>query len=682
VDASSAAIASEGWRSALLRLCGRIVFLGGVPVVAYTIATLRPQPLEAVAYCLALVAGAAAGFLPRLDARRRGTVLVAGLLFLGAVSLHAVGPAPGGLLSLVSAPIIAGLVFGGRAGSLALAVGAGSLLVLGAAGRFESTPRFAETLLHFRNWPRMTAAYSVLTGLLVLLVSSAVRRAEEGLSEARAALARALGERRARTHAEDALRESEEVLRRSEAELLALFASMEDVILVLDSEGRYVRIAPTNPSLLYRPSAELLGRRLHDVFPREQADFFLGRIRECLETRRTVHFDYSLPIRGSVLWFAATVSPMLRDMVVWVARDVTESKHADERLREGEDRWRRISEATFEGVAFTENGVMIDVNEQLAQMLGYAPEELIGLPVEKCVAPRDRARVASSMRSRGSDAYEHRAMRKDGSTFPVEVRARALTLRGRAIRVTAVRDLSERTRLEAELRRRETLATMGSLVAGVAHEVRTPLFSLSATLDALEAGVGTPEEQGELRELLRAQLRRLSSLMQDLLDYGRPPRLKLALGGIREPLEHVVRNCQAQALHAGVRIEIRAPAGLPEARVDSGRLEQVFENLLVNALQHAPRGSTVTLSATQVAEPPGLVCAVEDEGPGLTAADMKHVFEPFFSRRRGGTGLGLAIAQRFVEAHGGSLTAVNRPGGGAAFTVTIPLDAERGESRA
>jgi PAS domain S-box-containing protein len=397
-----------------------------------------------------------------------------------------------------------------------------------------------------------------------------------------------------------------------------------------------------------------------------------------------VHFEYDLPIGGSQLWFAATASPMLPDMVVWVARDVTERKHAEQQVREGEDRWRRISEAAFEGIGFSENGVMIDVNAQLAQMLGYTQEEIIGLPVERCVAPEDRARVASAMRSQRPDAYEHRAMRKDGSTFPVEVRARALTLHGRAIRVTAIRDLSERTRLETELRRREKLATMGSLVAGVAHEVRTPLFSLSATLDALEAGVGTADEQRELRDLLRAQVRRLSGLMQDLLDYGRPPQLKLALGSIQGPIDRVVRSCEAQARHTGVRIAVRLPADPPDVRIDPGRLEQVFENLLVNALQHAPRGSGVTLSVAQVIEPPGLACVVEDEGPGLAAADMERIFEPFFSRRRGGTGLGLAIAQRLVEAHGGSLTAGNRPGGGAAFTVMLPLggDGDGGDAHA
>jgi PAS domain S-box-containing protein len=355
-----------------------------------------------------------------------------------------------------------------------------------------------------------------------------------------------------------------------------------------------------------------------------------------------------------------------------VARDVTESKHADENLRESEERWRRISEATFEGIGFSENGLMIDVNEQLAQMLGYRPDELIGMPVGNCTAPEDRLRVSQSIQSGNTGAYEHRALRKDGSTFPVEVRAKALTLHGRTVRVTAVRDLSERTRLEAELRRRETLATMGTLVAGVAHEVRTPLFSVSATLDTLDAGVGTPEEQQELKDLLRSQVRRLSVLMQDLLDYGRPPELKLAVGGLRPAVERVLRSCQPEATQSGVRIEVHLPDDLPAVRVDSGRLQQVLENLLVNAVQHAPRGSRVSIRARAVEQPLGLACDVEDEGPGLPAADLERVFEPFFGHRKGGTGMGLAIAQRFVEAHGGTLSAGNRTGGGAVFTLFLP----------
>jgi signal transduction histidine kinase len=167
--------------------------------------------------------------------------------------------------------------------------------------------------------------------------------------------------------------------------------------------------------------------------------------------------------------------------------------------------------------------------------------------------------------------------------------------------------------------------------------------------------------------------------MQDLLDYGRPPRLKLARGGVREPALRVARSCGSLAAQSGVRIVLDLPDGLPEIEADAVRLEQVFENLVTNALHHAPRGSTVRLKARPVAGPPrGVLCAVEDDGPGLPASDIDRVFEPFFSRRQGGTGMGLAIAERLVEAHGGALTAANGPHGGAVFTVFLPAAGARG----
>jgi PAS domain S-box-containing protein len=346
---------------------------------------------------------------------------------------------------------------------------------------------------------------------------------------------------------------------------------------------------------------------------------------------------------------------------------------AEQGLRENEERWRRISEATFEGIAFSRDGVVVDANAQLAELLGYLVPELVGRPVTDLVAPEDRPRVAAAIRSAQTQSYQHLALRKDGSTLLVETRARSVTRDGQPLRVTAVRDVSERQRLEAELRRRETLAAMGSLVAGVAHEVRTPLFSLSATLDALEAGSGTPQQQGELKELLRSQVRRLSSLMQDLLDYGRPPNLKTIRAGIWPAVQRAARSCGSLAAQAGVEVSLALPEDLPEVDADLGRLEQVFENLIANAIQHAPRGSTVRLTARRTHDPrPGLACAIEDEGSGLLPSDLEHVFDPFFSRRKGGTGMGLPIAQRFVEAHGGSLSAGNRGGAGAVFTVFLP----------
>src|SRR5438046_6894305 len=103
--------------------------------------------------------------------------------------------------------------------------------------------------------------------------------------------------------------------RNADAELEALFAAINDVILVLDAEGRYVKIAPTNPSLLYRPAGELLGKTLREVFDPAQAEQFMEYIRTALEARTTVHFEYSLSIAGHEVWFSGAISPMSGDQV-------------------------------------------------------------------------------------------------------------------------------------------------------------------------------------------------------------------------------------------------------------------------------------------------------------------------------------------------------------------------------
>src|SRR5437660_3165102 len=122
-------------------------------------------------------------------------------------------------------------------------------------------------------------------------------------------------------------------LRQSEAELQALFSAISDVILVLDADGRYVKIAPTSPLLLYRPAPELIGRTLHEVFDQENADKFLGYIHRALTARETVQAEYSLHIAGREVWFAAAISPMDDRQVVLVARHISDRNRGDQTLR-------------------------------------------------------------------------------------------------------------------------------------------------------------------------------------------------------------------------------------------------------------------------------------------------------------------------------------------------------------
>ena len=137
---------------------------------------------------------------------------------------------------------------------------------------------------------------------------------------------------------------AEQKLAASEAELRALFAAMKDVVIKYDAEGRYLEIAPTNPENLFRPTDEMLGKTVYDILPKEQADYVLGRITESLQTGQIISGEYSLPIDTSEIWFSVNISPLPDNTVIWMAHNITSTKHATDELLESERRFRETLE--------------------------------------------------------------------------------------------------------------------------------------------------------------------------------------------------------------------------------------------------------------------------------------------------------------------------------------------------
>jgi signal transduction histidine kinase len=233
------------------------------------------------------------------------------------------------------------------------------------------------------------------------------------------------------------------------------------------------------------------------------------------------------------------------------------------------------------------------------------------------------------------------------------------------------------------LQRVETISALGLLLAGVAHEVRNPLYSISVNLDAFEAELGPRSEFTEFVTILRAEVDRLATLMRDLLEYGRPAERNAVSGTIDGVLAEAVARCSELAQRSDVAIVSDVGLGDTSLLMDRKRLAQVFQNLLQNAIQHSPPGGTVTITAGRRDAPGGAVIALEimDSGPGFERDALRDVFKPFFTKRQGGTGLGLAIAQRIVEEHGGTISADNRPDppGGGVILVCLPLETGSGE---
>lgn len=253
--------------------------------------------------------------------------------------------------------------------------------------------------------------------------------------------------------------------------------------------------------------------------------------------------------------------------------------------------------------------------------------------------------------------------------------------------IVIARDITSIAELQESLRRSETMSALGSLVAGVAHEVRNPLFGVSATLDALEASLtlkdvekSTDANYQTYIAVLRGEVERLNGLMRDLLEYGKPLNEGLVAGSVEETIWQAVSACAPLAEKANVTIDVRAGHNAPKVLMERKRLAQVFQNLVENAIHHTPPKGLVTIAIAEEAYMADagkwIVCEVRDTGAGFKPEDLPRVFEPFFTKRRGGTGLGLSIVQRIVEEHGGTVQALNANGGGAMIIVKLPIVTE------
>ena len=230
-------------------------------------------------------------------------------------------------------------------------------------------------------------------------------------------------------------------------------------------------------------------------------------------------------------------------------------------------------------------------------------------------------------------------------------------------------------RMVAELERSDHLRR--SLTADVAHELRTPLSILQGNLEGILDGVYQPD--AEHIDLLLDETRRLNRLVEDLRTLSLAEAGQLSLQhepvDLAELLGDVATSFSGQAEASGVNLKVTIEPG-PEALIvtgDAGRLDQVLNNLVANALQHTLAGGTITLSAAR--SPGGMCLKVADNGRGIPAEDLPNIFDRFWrgdERRQSGTGLGLAIARQLVQAHGGSISVESQLNQGSTFTINLP----------
>ncbi len=343
--------------------------------------------------------------------------------------------------------------------------------------------------------------------------------------------------------------------------------------------------------------------------------------------------------------------------------------------------------AASEGLLVVDrSGHILEGNTRAEQLFGYSQEELVGQPVELLVptqirelhhghvddyfgGPRTRAM------GRGLSLA---ARRKDGSEFPVEISltyARG-TARGDLV-VAAVTDISERLALEREARRAETITSLGTFAAGIAHDLNNPLQVIRSRSELLLESPGTTPaaEMNEDLGAIHRQAERASHMVEGFLELSRQREKAIAQVNINQLINAALLLIGDQMRKVDINVGTALFPNLPPIMGDAIALERVLINLLSNARDAMPQGGVLMITSGLLNDRPGwLHLTVADTGPGIPADSLDKVFNLLYTTKPTGSGLGLWLSRRIVHEHNGRIEVQSEPGKGTTFIITLPTE--------
>ncbi len=339
-------------------------------------------------------------------------------------------------------------------------------------------------------------------------------------------------------------------------------------------------------------------------------------------------------------------------------------------------------------VVLDADGRVLEMNPAAEQLIGISAAQVAGQELVTLLgADGPNAWLVELVRRTLSEGVERR--RSEGTLTgqeaekPVSVACTPIFNGGGGRRgaVLVLHDLSLQRTLEATTRRADRLTTLGTVSAGLAHEIRNPLGGIKGAAQLLRSGLTDPE-QVRCTDIIIREVERLDELVEQLRELSARPRLSLGAVNIHRVLNEVLDLERAGQAWGQVTLRVEFDPSLPAVWGDRAQLTQVFLNLIRNSIESLGGSGALGVSTRietrfHIRQASGrrqfLSVLLDDNGPGVPEADLPHLFAPFFTTKPRGTGLGLAVCHRIVSEHGGTIAYEARPGGGARFRVTLPV---------
>lgn len=485
----------------------------------------------------------------------------------------------------------------------------------------------------------------------------------------------------------DPIKQAENELQKSQQRATALLQAIPDMMFRLDKYGTFIDYQADKNDLYANKGITIIGKRNRDLTPPEFADMIDEKIQQTLLMNNMQTFEYQLDMTDGIRNYEARMVKSGEEEVTAIVRDITEKKQAENKQKDNEERYQRLADASFEAIFFSENGICINQNKTAEKLFGYTLEEAIGKPGTDWIHPDSRDLVRKHIISGNEEPYEAVAIRKNGSEFACEIQARETTYHNRPIRITALRDISDRKNAEKAVIENRRLGTLGEMSSAVAHDFNNLLQSIFGNLELALFDNNISSKTRNHLETIKTAASDAATRIQVLQRFGgnKKSRGTFKLINLNEIVKDVIIQLRPlwkdQVEKYGIEISIKPEyKEIPKIKGDEGELRSVLYNIIKNSIEAMPKGGEICIKTGGNSK--NVMLSVSDNGIGMDSETQNRIFQPFFTTKgfESGRGLGMSGAYGIIKDHNGRLFVKESIQGiGTTIEINIPSTDEKEE---